>query len=268
MIEKVKDRNTSNEGINDSSNNLILFFPSIQFFFHPLHFLLQQLVLVFPRSANFPVSREKEKKKSGGGGKNTRSIFNSTKWPKVAGANSANSKRSSAFVIWIRGNRKRWRAKLISNRVWKSIEGDTLVRPSRQSNSVSLFCFDLVLEPFCSTNLESRSLKKNRNSRNECFFDNYSLDLFKVTVRNWKEKKLWGNSRILLILNWKKDIRIIIVSSLDKFYLFQKESFSKMYRIYIDTFVENIFVENIFGKIERKQKLILKNKTRLIKFIR
>lgn len=139
---------------------------------------------------------------------------------------------------------------------------------SPQSNSVSLFCFDLVLEPFCSTNLESRSLKKNRNSRNECFFDNYSLDLFKVTVRNWKEKKLWGNSRILLILNWKKDIRIIIVSSLDKFYLFQKESFSKMYRIYIDTFVENIFVENIFGKIERKQKLILKNKTRLIKFIR
>lgn len=226
MIEKVKDRNTSNEGINDSSNNLILFFPSIQFFFHPLHFLLQQLVLVFPRSANFPVSREKEKKKSGGGGKNTRSIFNSTKWPKVAGANSANSKRSSAFVIWIRGNRKRWRAKLISNRVWKSIEGGTLVRPSRQSNSVSLFCFDLVLEPFCSTNLESRSLKKNRNSRNECFFDNYSLDLFKVTVRNWKEKKLWGNSRILLILNWKKDIRIIIgiiVSFLGKFYFFSKK---------------------------------------------
>lgn len=235
-------------------HRIILSYFSLRFNFSSTVFRYNNSFSCFPDPRISLYREKKKRKKSEGGGKNTRSIFNSTKWPKVAGANSANSKRSSAFVIWIRGNRKRWRAKLISNRVWKSIEGGTLVRPSRQSNSVSLFCFDLVLEPFCSTNLESRSLKKNRNSRNECFFDNYSLDLFKVTVRNWKEKKLWGNSRILLILNWKKDIRIIIVSSLDKFYLFQKESFSKMYRIYIDT-----FVENIFGKIERKQKLILKN---------
>lgn len=102
--------------------------------------------------------------------------------------------------------------------------------PSRQSNSVSLLCFDLV--PISRTFLLDQSARisfvqeESFCSRNErsFFFDNYSLDLFKVTVCDGKEKKLRENSRILLIFNWKKNIRIIIeiiiVGFLNKYYLF------------------------------------------------
>lgn len=125
-------------------HRIILSYFSLRFNFSSTVFRYNNSFSCFPDPRISLYREKKKRKKSEGGGKNTRSIFNSTKWPKVAGANSANSKRSSAFVIWIRGNRKRWRAKLISNRVWKSIEGGTLVRPSRP-NRIQCLCFVSIL---------------------------------------------------------------------------------------------------------------------------
>lgn len=107
--------------INDSSNNLIC--PSLRFNFSstPLFFATTTRSRV-SRSANFLVSRKREKEKSGGGEKIRGTFLIPQSGPKWR-ERTAQTARSSAFVIWIRGNRKRWRSKLISNRVWKSIEG-------------------------------------------------------------------------------------------------------------------------------------------------
>lgn len=137
---------------------------------------------------------------------------------------AAQTTGSSAFVIWIRGNRKRWRSKLISNRVWKSIEGGVV---SPLANRIQCLCFVSILfrslEPSCSNLVRSRRIVPFE--KRTFFFDNYSLDLFKVTVYHFdeKEKKLRENSRILLIFNWKNIriiIEIIIVGFLNKYYLF------------------------------------------------